>query len=109
MLMCLFSPGVRPRAGRKAHYGSCLHPAADSRRGGDRPRPDCAVLLARRWLGSWDGAITVTVARRSRAHGFSHVARYCPRSALGAAMVGSLLDAASHGPAGRWVLLCPTR
>ena len=29
--------------------------------------------------------------------------------ALGAAMVDSLLDAASHGPAGRWVLLCPTR
>ena len=34
--------------------------------------------------------------------------RYGPRSALGAAMVDSLLDAASHaGPAGRRVLLCP--
>ena len=41
--------------------------------------------------------------------GFSHVVRYGPRSALGAAMVDSLLDAASHGPADRsgWVLICP--
>ena len=33
-------------------------PAADSRRGNDGPRltgQDGAVLLARRWLGSWDG------------------------------------------------------
>ena len=78
-------------------------PAADSRRGNDGPRltgQDGAVLLARRWLGSWDGG---------PAQGFSHVVRYGPRSALGAAMVDSLLDAASHGPAGRWVLLCPTR
>jgi hypothetical protein len=50
-----------------------------------------------------------TVGRRSRAAGFSHVVRYGPRSALGAAVAASLLDAASHGPAGRWVLLCPTR
>ena len=55
------------------------------------------------------GFVAAPVARRSRAQGFSHVVRYGPRSALGAAMVDSLLDAASHGPAGRWVLLCPTR
>ena len=59
-------------------------PAADTRRCGDGPR-----------LTGQDG--------------FSHVVLYSPRSALGAAMVDSLLDAASHGPTGRWVLLCPTR
>ena len=42
-------------------------------------------------------------------HRGGYVVRYGPRSALGAAMVESLLDGASHGPAGRWVLLCPTR
>ena len=40
----------------------------------------------------------------TRTPGFSHVVRGGPGSALGAAMVDSLL----HGPAGRWVLLCPT-
>ena len=47
-----------------------------------------------------EGWVRGTVARRSRAAGFSHVVRYGPRSALGAAVVDSLLDAASHGPAG---------
>ncbi len=37
--------------------------------------------------------------------GFTHVAWYGPRSALGAATVDSLLDAASHDSGGRWVLL----
>ena len=71
----------------------------------------CPALLGRTVLYYWsgDGWVRGTVARRSRAQGFSHVVRYGPRSALGAAMVDSLLDAASHGPAGRWVLLCPTR
>ena len=59
------------------------------------------------WPG--DGWVRGTVVRRNRAQGLSHVVRYGPRSALGAAIVGSLLDAASHGPAGHWVLLCPTR
>ena len=45
------------------------------------------------------------MVRHSRAQGLSYVVWYGPRSALGAAMVDSLLDAASHGPAGRWVLL----
>ena len=70
-------------------------------------------LLCRAVLFHWqaDGWVRGTVARRSRAAGFSHVVRYGPRSALrlGAAMVDSLLDAASHGPGGRWVLLCPMR
>ena len=49
------------------------------------------------------------VVRQSRAAGFSHVVSYGPKSALGAAAVTSLLDAASHGPEGRWVLLLPAR
>ena len=50
------------------------------------------------------GWVCGTVARRSRVAGFAHVVRYRPRSALGAAAVDSLLDAASHGPTGRWAL-----
>ena len=70
-----------------------------------------SALVGRVVLFRWpaDGWVRGTVARRSRATGFSHVVRYGPRSALGAAVVDSLLDAASHGPAGRWVLLCPAR
>ena len=56
-----------------------------------------------RWPG--DGWVRGTVAGRSRTAGFSHVVRYGRTSALGSAVVPSLLDAASHGPAGRWVLL----
>ena len=51
------------------------------------------------------GWVRGTVARRSRAAGFSHVVRYSRASALGSVEAPSLLDAASHGPAGRWVLL----
>ena len=43
--------------------------------------------------------------RCSRAAGFSHVVRYGRTSALGSVVTPSRLDAASHGPAGRWVLL----
>jgi hypothetical protein len=52
-----------------------------------------AVLF--RWPTA--GCVRGTVGRRSRAAGFSHVARYGPRSALGAAVVASLIDTASHG------------
>jgi hypothetical protein len=52
-----------------------------------------------------EGWVRGTVAARSRAAGFSHVVRYGRASALGSAVVPSLLDSASHGPAGRWVLL----
>ena len=51
------------------------------------------------------GWVRGIVARRSRAAGFSHVVRYSRASALGSVEAPSLLDAASHGPAGRWVLL----
>ena len=51
------------------------------------------------------GWVRGTVARRRRAVGFSHVARYSRASALRSVEAPSLLDAASLGPAGRWVLL----
>jgi hypothetical protein len=54
-------------------------------------------------------AVRLLVAGRSRpAAGFSHVVRYGCTSALGAGVVPSLLEAASHGPALlalAWVLL----
>jgi hypothetical protein len=52
-----------------------------------------------------EGWVCGTVIGRSRAAGFQHVVRYSRTSALGVGVVPSLLDAASHGPAGRWVLL----
>ena len=64
-----------------------------------------------------DGWVRGAVARRSRTQGFSWavpVSRIGPRSesesALGAraAILDWQLDAASHGPAGRQALLCPT-
>jgi hypothetical protein len=56
-----------------------------------------------------EGWVRGTVTGRSRAAGFSHVVRYNRTSALGAGVPvvpgPSLLDAASYGPAGRWVVL----
>ena len=67
------------------------------------------ALVGRGVLYYWPeaGWVQGRVARVSRAVGFSHVVKYGPTSALGAGSVASLLDAASHGPAGRWVLLLP--
>jgi hypothetical protein len=67
-------------------------------------------LVGQAVLYRWpvEGWVRGTVTGRSRAAGFSHVVRSlrCGRtSALGAGVVASLLDAASPGPAGRWVLL----
>ncbi len=66
------------------------------------------ALVGQTVLYRWpaEGWVRDTVTARSRAAGFSHVVRYGRASALGSAVVPSLLDAASHGPAGRWVLLC---
>jgi hypothetical protein len=66
------------------------------------------ALVGQTVLYRWpvEGWVRGTVTARSRAAGFSHVVRYGRASALGSAVVPSLLDAASHGPAGRWVLLC---
>ena len=52
-----------------------------------------------------EGWVLGSVTKPSRAAGFSHVVRYGRTSALGAVEAASLLDAASHGPAGRWILL----
>ncbi len=56
-----------------------------------------------RW--SVEGWVSGTVAGCSRAAGFSQVVQYGSTSSLWSAVVPSLLDAASHGPTGRWVLL----
>ena len=47
------------------------------------------------------------VARTCPRIGFTHVVAYGRSSALGAVVVDTLLDAASHGPQGRWLLLQP--
>jgi hypothetical protein len=60
-----------------------------------------SALVGQAVLYRWpvEGWVRGTVTGRSRAAGFSHVVRYPPPSGRGC------LDAASHGPAGRWVLL----
>jgi hypothetical protein len=65
------------------------------------------ALVGQTVLYRWpeDGWVRGTVVGRSRTAGLSHVVRYGRASALGSAVVPSLLDAASHGPAGQWVLL----
>jgi hypothetical protein len=65
------------------------------------------ALVGRSILYRWPphGWVRGRVVRTSRAVGFSHVVRYARGSALGSAEAASLLDAPSHGPAGRWVLL----
>ena len=69
-----------------------------------------AALVGTRVLYQWpaEGWVLGVVVRMSSAQGFSHVIRYGRGSALGPAVVASLLDAASHGPAGRWILLLST-
>jgi len=54
-----------------------------------------------------EGWVQGRVCRVCRRAGFSHVVGYTSSSPLGAAAVDTLLDAASHGPAGRWHLLVP--
>ena len=61
---------------------------------------DVGQVVLYRW--PVEGWVRGTVAGRSRAAGFSHVVRYGRTSALGSAVVPSLLDAASHArPAGK--------
>ena len=73
--------------------------------------PTGTALVGRPVLYHWptEGWVPGKVARVNRTAGFSHVVRYGRVSALGAVESVSLLDAALHGPAGRWVLLLPTR
>ena len=107
---------VQPRPPHVAGPGSCTVRGAgrlsarDFGRGRGEAR-SCEALVGRTvlYFRPSDGWVRGTVVRRSRAAGFSHVVRYGPRSALGAAAVTSLLDLEAHGPDGRWVLLCGVR
>ena len=81
---------------------------------GSRVAAAAEVLTGKALIGRWvlyywteAGWVWGRVASVSRSVGFSHVVKYCPSSALGAGAVATLLDAASHGPAGRWALLLP--
>jgi hypothetical protein len=71
---------------------------------------DGAALVGARVLYQWptDGWVLGRVRRACRQPGFSHVVGYTSSSPLGMVEVDSLLDAASHGPSGRWHLLVPT-
>ena len=66
------------------------------------------ALVGRSILYLWPGHgwVPGRVVRLSRGTDFSHVVRYARGSALGSVEAASLLDAPSHGPADRWVLLC---
>ncbi len=97
---CLRLPRLRPRQQRP------LGPAGFRLATSSEALTGTALVgqtVLYRWPG--DGWVRGTVTGRSRTAGFSHVVRYGRTSALGSAVVPSLLDAASHGPAGRWVLL----
>ncbi len=67
------------------------------------------ALVRRLILYLWpvQGWVQGRVVRVRRAAGFSHGVRYARGSALGAVEAASLLDSPSHGPTGRWVMLCP--
>ena len=56
-----------------------------------------------------EGWVRGKVRKISRRAEFSHVVAYSRSSPLGKAVVDTLLDAASHGTVGRWVLLLPVR
>jgi len=66
-----------------------------------------AALVGAWVLYRWplEGWVAGRVRRVCRRGGFSHVVGYASSSPLGAVVVDTLLDAASHGPAGRWHLL----
>ncbi len=55
-----------------------------------------------------EGWVLGRVRRVCRRGGFSHVVRYASSSPHSAVVVATLLDAAEHGPGGRWHLLVPT-
>ena len=68
---------------------------------GERALTGTKVLFfwpAHGWLQGRVGKICPRTA-------FSHVVAYRKSSALGAAVVDTLLDEASHGPRGRWLML----
>ena len=69
----------------------------------------CGSSVLYFWPGEGRGWQRGRVVRVSSRDSFSHVVRYPRGSVIGDAEVVSLLDLASHGPQGRWVLLLPAR
>jgi hypothetical protein len=101
-------PGARPPRATRWFPARCF--VGGPRAGGDGSRRPGGTLLLSSRCWPVDGWVRGTVAARSRASGFSYLVRYGRRrhiieSAHGSAAVPPLLDAASPGPAGRWVLL----
>jgi hypothetical protein len=83
-----------------------LAPAGFRLATGEELRSGAALVGA--WvLYRWplEGWVAGRVRRVCRRGGFSHVVGYAASSLLGAVVVDTLLDAPSHGPAGRWHLL----
>jgi hypothetical protein len=98
---------TQPAAPALALAAAPLGPPVGFRLAGSSEVRTGTALVGQAVLYRWpvDGWVRGTVTGRSRTAGFSHVVRYGRTSAIGSAAVPSLLDAASHGPAGRWVLL----
>ncbi len=103
------SPAARPqRAGYVAPPqppAPLLAPAGFRLATGAELRSGAALVGA--WvLYRWplEGWVAGRVRRVCRRGGFSHVVGYASSSPLGAVVVDTLLDALSHGPAGRWHL-----
>ena len=67
----------------------------------------CGSSVLYFWPGEGRGWQRGRVVRVSSRDSFSHVVRYPRGSVIGDVEVVSLLDLASHGPQGRWVLLLP--
>ena len=91
--------------------GKFLYDHPGFRLAGAAEVPSGASLVGSHLLYHWQeaGWVRGMVLRSSRVAGFSHVVRYGAQSALGSVVVDSLLDVASHGPPGRWTLLCRLR
>ncbi len=70
---------------------------------------DGKALVGARVLHQWpiEGWVTGRVRGVCRRGGFSHVVGYAASYPLGAAVVDSILDSASHGQDDRWHLLVP--
>ena len=116
----------RRRAARRSQVGSHPNPLAPPPQAGDPlplrapsgfrlagPGEVCggAALAGSQVLYLWpaegSGWLQGRVRRVCTRPGFSRVVGYPASSRFGAAEVETLLDEASHGPTGRWLLLVP--